>query len=162
MKNTILFLLLAISCWQCKSADNDPTPAPTPPAQPNSELLVGKNWKLTRAVIDPAYDYFGQQRLITNIYSGLPICSLDDLYRYDKPNTFTISDGANVCSGNSSTGSYTWKLSSDETIITQVFGAPYSDNIYTIESVDANKLALKQVKIYYGTQYTLRFEYTKQ
>ena len=159
MKKVILLLIVAGSCWQCKSTASDPTPAPT---QPNSDLLVGKDWKLTRAVIDPAYDYFGQQRLINNIYAGLPICTLDDLYRYEKPNTFTISEGTNACPGNSLAGSYTWKLSNDETTLTQVFGASFSDNVYTIESVDANKLALKQIKVYYGNQYTLRFEYTKQ
>jgi len=123
--------------------------------------LTSKNWKLTAATINPAYDYFGQNRLITNIYAGLTGCQLSELQHYDLPNVLTIS---NSCPNPGFTylGPYKWTLSSNETVLTQVYAPYYADETYTIETLTEDTLILTQQPIKMGTAYTIRFTYTKQ
>jgi hypothetical protein len=161
MKKNLLLLLLATSCWQCKSGD-DATPAPVPVAQSKTALLKGKNWKLTAATVNPAFDYFGGGSQTTNIYAGLAPCVVDDVYRYDTPDVFTITDGATSCPGNTQAGTFKWKLGADESTLTQVFGGSYADNVFTLESVSTDKLVLTKARTYSSTDYKFRYEYTKQ
>jgi hypothetical protein len=161
----LLLLALPLLCGQCKST-NDPDPVPpTPPTPPvvtktKTELLIGKNWKLTAATINPAYDFFGQQRLINNIYGNMPFCKTANLYRYEQPDIFTIST---TCpTGGPYTGPFKWTLSNNETTLTWVF-SPYSvDEVYTIETLTEDDLVLVQNLVKMGTSYTTRFTYTKR
>lgn len=161
MKKIFFLLIIASSCWQCKSGSNS-TPVPLPVVQSKTELLTSRNWKLTAATVNPAFDYFGDKRQITNIYAGLAPCTLDDLYRYEKPNLFTITDGIIICPGNSQAGIFKWILSPNDSALTQVFGGSFADTHYIIESVSIDKLILTQTKTYSSTNYKFRFEYTKQ
>jgi hypothetical protein len=160
MQKLVLLGVLAGVCWQCKST-RDPDPTPPVITKTKTELLTGKNWKLTAATINPAYDYFGQQRLITNIYSGLSACQLSEQLRYDLPNVLTLTyDCPNP--GFTYTGPYEWLLSNSETVLTRIYAPYYADETYTIEALTETTLVLVQQPIKMGTAYTIRFTYTKQ
>jgi len=161
MKQHLLILITACFVWQCKSPSVPPAPTPAP-GQTKTEMLTAKEWKLTAATVNPAYDYFGQQRRITDIYAWLAPCAKDDLYRYTLPNLLTISDGPQVCGGFASAGSFKWVFNTDETELTQFFSPISPDKTYTIETLSSDKLVLVERKTISGDVYTFKFEYSKQ
>jgi hypothetical protein len=160
MHKLLLLSILPVACWQCKST-SEPAPIAPVVTKTKTEMLTGKNCKLTAATINPAYYYFSQQRLITNIYSGLPSCQLADLQRYDLPNVFTITTNC-PNGGFTYTGPYQWLLSTNETVLTRVYSPYYADETYTIETLTEDNLILVQKPIKMGLPYTVRFTYTKQ
>ena len=138
MKKHLLLFIVAVSTWQCHS---ESTPAPLPaPSQTKTEMLTGKDWKLTAATVNPAYDYFGQQRRINDIYASLAPCVKDDIFRYETPNVFIISDGQMPCGGIVTAGTFKWAFNNDETSLTQLFNSNAPDKTYTIEALSSDKL----------------------
>ena len=159
---TIVILLLAATTMQCQSS-TESDPQPTTIKKTATELLTGKNWKLRAATVDPAYDYYGMQRTITNIYAYMPQCSRDNLERYEVPNRFIVDEGADVCGAGSYQfrGPFQWEFGNNEMVLIQRL-APYSDQTYTIEKLTEDQLVLVQKKISVDQEYTYRFEYLRQ
>lgn len=105
MKNShyLILLGLALSFASCKK-DDDPT---------KKEMLVGKNWVMTAATIDPSLPVGGGTT--NNLYNQLPACVKDDITRLSDDGKATFDEGATKCvvsAPQTTTG--TWALSLDE------------------------------------------------
>lgn len=157
MRNVLFSLLLAVGCWQCKSKE-EPTPAPAP--QSRTELLTGKEWRLTAATVNPIYDHFG--RYITDWYSVTGPCLVDDLYRFDLPDVLTITEGSRVCQNVPIDNPHKWAFNSDETTLTRFDRQFDRSQTFIIESLSADKLIMTRAMMVAGDTYTLRFVYIKQ
>lgn len=141
----------------CKKDTKDPEPAPVvTPKQRNTERLTGKNFKLVSLTVQPGL--FGGE---TDLYSQMPDCEKDNIFRYDTPNIFKQDEGAAKCDTNApQTETGTWVWNTDETIITTVFkGETVS---YKVLTNDGNTLKVKYTENVQGTNYTATATFVKQ
>ena len=100
----------------CKKEDKAPevvTPAPT-----KTELLTGKNWRMTALTVNPGIDVSGT--IITDWYSQLQSCEQDDLVKFNTNGSYTDDEGVTKCnSSDPQTSTGTWVFNTNQTIITQ-------------------------------------------
>ena len=149
MKNTSLWVLLGLSLSfaSCKK-DDDPT---------KKEMLVGKNWMLTAATIDPSIP------LITggttnNLYNQLPPCTRDDIFRLSDDGKSTTDEGATKCAvSDPQTVTGTWVLSADEKTLTITEGTQIVS--YTIKSLSSSKFEASIQEDINGVIYTTTFTF---
>ncbi|MBK9799338.1 MAG: hypothetical protein IPP56_06235 [Bacteroidetes bacterium] len=100
---TSLFALLMLSAVSatlfsgCKKDKEEETVTPTPaPAPTKTELLTGKNWKVTAINCDPAIDWNGNGVMVTNIYAQLSPCGVDDITVFNTSGSYVLDAKFNV------------------------------------------------------------------
>ena len=76
---TLIFALSVFTFSSCKKKEDEPVIEPTPPPPTKTELLTGKNWRLTAFTCDPPYDFFGTGTPISNVYAQYSPCDKDDI-----------------------------------------------------------------------------------
>ncbi len=154
LKTTFLALaVLSIAFVSCeKDKDNKPD---------NTELLTGKNWKLTAFTIDPAIDWFGNGTLVTNIYAQLPTCAKDDLATFNKNGTVNFDEGATKCDPNDpQTTSGTWAFNTDKTIISVTTDGETES--WKVLELKNDRLVIEYQEVEDGITYTLTGTFAKQ
>lgn len=131
------------------SCDKDQTVIPVT----RTEILSGKNWKITALTVDPARNYgvFGPS--VTDWYAQYRDCEKDNLYYYSKDKMMNFDEGSTKCNPNDpQTIAGTWTLNTDETVITQVVNKD-------TKSINISELSVKTFKgtyqeLSFGTTYT--------
>ncbi len=157
-------LVLGITLGACKKDKDDPKPAT------KSELLMGKNWKVTAVTVDPALVIGGTS--FTNLYTQsaiFPDCAKDDLYRFDSGSVYKEDEGGTKCSPTDlQTRVGTWSLSTDERTLTTALPATATngaENVsYTLLEVSENTWRSTTIERFGSTttDYTLTITFTKQ
>lgn len=152
-----LFVSSSLFLTNCKKDDKDPepTPAPSNPAQSNTQKLTGKNFKMTSLTIDPAF--LG----VTDYYAQTPDCEKDNIIRFDTPDVFKEDAGSVKCDQNevqTKTGTWVWNV--DETVLTITMDG--DSQSWTVVSNDGTTLKVKYVQTFNGTNYTLTATFVRQ
>ena len=159
---TLIFALSVFTFSSCKKKEDEPVIEPTPPPPTKTELLTGKNWRLTAFICDPPYDFFGTGTPISNVYAQFSPCDKDDILLFKTNNTYVQDEGATKCNTGDpqiiATGP--WTFNSTESIITQDAGTSNSQD-FNILQLDAT--TLKGTIIIPGSPtYTYTLTYTNQ
>lgn len=147
MQKLLLMAGLLLALGACKK-DSGPA-APT-----RTELLTGKNWLLSAALLNPGITYNGFT--ITDGYQALSLafpCQVDNTQRFDLPSVYTISEGANVCAGSSPTSTGTWALSADGNTLTTVMSG--TTVTYNVLAITATTLQISSKTILNGMSTTI-------
>lgn len=128
MSYQLLFVLLMGLAFACKSETEEPAS--------RTDLLTGKDWRLTGATISPAI--FG----LSNVYSFIEDCESDDLYRFAADKTLNVDEGATKCnpSDPQTQNNGTWAFNADETQLSFTFNNANING--TITQLTGNTLQL--------------------
>ncbi|MCR6637834.1 MAG: lipocalin family protein [Sporocytophaga sp.] len=140
-----------------KDKDDDATPNNPPQNTNTKELLVGKNWKLTKAntTTDTA-------NILTNpFYSALVGCITDDILTFKDDNTYTLSDGETPCSAAILPESGTWEVSQDQKSLITNKGTD-EEKTLTIVEVTASKVRVNTEFEYMGGVIPVEGTFTAQ
>ncbi|MBO9701706.1 MAG: lipocalin family protein [Sporocytophaga sp.] len=148
-------LLLFVGCK--KDKDDDATPNNPPQNTNTKELLVGKNWKLTKANLTT-----DTTNILTNpMYSALVGCVTDDILIFKNDNTYTLSDGGTPCSAALLPPSGTWELSQDQKSIVTNKGTE-EEKTLTLAEVTATKVKANTEFEYMGAVLPVEGTFTAQ
>ena len=144
-------LMLSLTITSCKKKD-EATPTVATHTPTKTELLTGKNWKLTSSIVSPAF--FGE----TDLYASMLSCEKDNITIFNSNGTVTDDQGATKCdpSDPQQSTTYNWSFNTDQTILT-IDG---DDGI--IITLSTTTLKISVVIAYGGTNYTFTETYTKQ
>ena len=142
----------------CTKKSNSPTPTET-----KTQLLTGKNWKMTAQTCNPGIVISGT--LITDIYAFLisngSACFLDNISNFYTDGTYTVNEGATLCDPQDPQLNNTgiWSFQNSETTLIQ-------DGIaYTIVTLNSTTLKLKSLEDFDGDgidETEINTTYTKQ
>lgn len=87
--------------------------------QTKTEMLSGKNWKLSAFTVDPALDWDGTGTAVNNLYSQLQACEKDNISKFSTNGSLIYDEGTTMCSTTDiQTMNGTWSFNIDETKIT--------------------------------------------
>ena len=168
LKVTFLFGALTLAVTGCKKEEEAATTSPTTtPAPTKTELLTGKNWKVTAVTSDPAIDWNGSGTMVTDVYSQLDACDQDDLIKFNTNFTVTEDEGALKCdpADPQTTNTTTWAWNTNETILTMDDdgSGPGTAESYTLLDLNANTLRMKYNLLGVDSvNYTISITWTKQ
>ena len=85
-------------------------------AKTKTELLTTGTWKYTACNISPAYDYYGDGVLATNLFAILKSCEKDDFETYKANGTWEYNEGPTKCDPSyPQVFSEPWSFTSNET-----------------------------------------------
>lgn len=87
----IYSVIIVISCQKDKDNDSDNA------TKTKTELLTTGTWKYTAAIINPAYDYYGDGTAVTNLFSIMKNCEKDDFEVYKTNGTWEYNEGPSKC-----------------------------------------------------------------
>jgi len=147
MKNLILLLLVAL-VFTFNSCKKDKDEVVTPKTK--TQLLCGKNWKITAATVDPAIDWNGSGAVSANLYNQLQTCEKDGINVYNSNGTYTSDEGASKCDvSDPQTVTGTWVFNTNETIITLI-------------TLNETTLVLSYSEVINSVNYTVTATFTKQ
>lgn len=63
----------------------------------NTELLTTGTWKYIACIISPAYDYYGDGNIVTDIFSILKPCERDDFETFKTNGIWEYNEGPTKC-----------------------------------------------------------------
>ncbi|MGV3538831.1 MAG: hypothetical protein ACO1OQ_03415 [Rufibacter sp.] len=159
-----LCLLSFMGC-QTETADEEETVTPST-ALPRAvtgttetNLLVGKWWRLEQATVSPAYP--GPNGTSNNWLEGEQECELDNRIRFNLDGTMTWDEGANRCSGVPQTapGAWTYNSRTGEMELYEQEGSKYAHRTdLTVTQVNATTFTALSLKKE-GTGYTITSAY---
>lgn len=154
MKNIYLFSVitgLALVFAGCEK-DNDPPS--------NSELIVGKDWKIISYFISenttPPYDVFTSP--------NVTVCTKDDLYKFSTDGKYIIDEGATKCYQNDPQiyQEGTWTISENTLNRTYaVTGGAFTET-YNILELTQNQMVLERTYTDRSYTYTFKITYITQ
>lgn len=160
-KNSIIALCLLVAGMAfsgCSDKKDDPAPTTPAPEPTKTELLTGKNWKLTAMTSDPAINWGTGGAMVTDLYAQMSACDKDDISVFNVNNTYTDDEGATKCDpADPQTTSGTWVFNTTQTIITLD-----GTDSYNIEALSSSSLKINQVYNDGTTNYTFTMTFTKQ
>jgi hypothetical protein len=87
-----LFICIFIILPSCKK-DKDTTSTD----KTKTELLTAGTWKYTGSIVSPAYDYYGDGTVATDIFSIMKGCEKDDFEVYKTNGTWEYNEGPTKC-----------------------------------------------------------------
>lgn len=120
-----------------------------------TQLLCDKNYKMTAATIDPAYQ--GS----TDYYSLLSSCFTDNIYRFAQNGSVNIDEGAEKCDPNDpQTLDGTWTLTQNNTVLTLTVDG--DNDVLEVITLNGNILKLRWQEQDQGQTYTITGTWTKQ
>jgi hypothetical protein len=113
MKKTTLFGIALIATFAFfTSCSKDKTTTNT---ETNTQKLVGKNWFMSAAIINPGFPD-GMGGTITDFYALMDDCEKDDFTNYNANGTYILDEGLSICDTTSAqTTPGTWKFTNNET-----------------------------------------------
>jgi hypothetical protein len=118
-------------------------------AKTKTELLTTGTWKYIGATINPAYDYYGDGTLTTNIFDIMKACERDDFETYNTNGTWEYNEGPTKCDPSyPQIFSLPWSLAANET---KLFVGPVE---HTILELTATTLKLRYTFEDAGVIYT--------
>ena len=130
MKNLILLLLVAL-VFTFNSCKKDKDEVVTPKTK--TQLLCGKNWKITAATVDPAIDWNGSGAVSANLYNQLQTCEKDGINVYNSNGTYTSDEGASKCDvSDPQTVTGTWVFNTNETTLVLSYSEVINSVNYTV------------------------------
>jgi len=88
----ILVITGATSILSCNKDDDDNNTTKT-----KTELLTAGTWKYTACVISPAYDYYGDGVMATDLFAIFKPCEKDDFEVYKTDGTWEYNEGPTKC-----------------------------------------------------------------
>ena len=88
----ILVITGVTSFFSCNKDDGNTSTAKT-----KKELLTTGTWKYTSCIISPAYDYYGDGVMATDLFSILKPCEKDDFEVYKTDGTWEYNEGPTKC-----------------------------------------------------------------
>jgi len=108
-----LLICIFIILLSCQKDKHDDTVTPT---TTKTELLTTETWKYIGAVIDPAYDYYGDGTPVTNIFDIMKACEKDDFEVYQTNGTWEYNEGPTKCDPSyPQTFNLPWNFTANET-----------------------------------------------
>lgn len=87
----IYIFIIVASCQKDKDNDDNNT------VKTKTELLTAGTWKYAGAIIDPAYDYYGDGTIVTNIFNTMQDCEKNDFESYQTNGTWEYNEGPTKC-----------------------------------------------------------------
>ncbi|GAB3827756.1 hypothetical protein [Hymenobacter jeollabukensis] len=163
MKTLRFPLLLALTAATLLTACDKDKDKETVKPQTPTELLVGKDWKLTACTVSPAKPTTGG-RTSTDYYNDfMPSYDRDDLFRFEKPNTFRQDEGPTRAPGNTTHQAYngTWSLTDSDKVLrteAEVLGS----SSYDVLELSENTLRTSGSRTEGTTRYTYTYTFAKQ
>ncbi|HEY6436689.1 MAG TPA: hypothetical protein VIY47_08865 [Ignavibacteriaceae bacterium] len=112
IKSIALLLMIAgiTTTLSCKK-DKDINTAKT-----KTELLTTGTWKYTASTINPAYDYYSDGILATNIFTIMKSCEKDDFETYKTNGMWEYNEGPTKCDPSyPQVFSESWSFTANET-----------------------------------------------
>jgi len=88
----ILVITGATSILSCNKDDGNNNTTKT-----KKELLTTGTWKYTASIISPAYDYYGDGVMATDLFAILKQCEKDDFEIYKTDGTWEYNEGPTKC-----------------------------------------------------------------
>jgi Lipocalin-like domain len=149
--------MLLLSSTSCKKE----VVTPTPVIKSQTELLLhnGNSWKISAAIVDPAFPYKGT--LISNYFDQMTDCEKDDNYLYSA-NPITATSGSVILKNPTKCESTElvqylgiWEISGDNLITT--FGSNSSSE--ALVELTETKLVTKSKITSNGVNYTVTWTY---
>jgi hypothetical protein len=168
LKASLMMGSVALMVTSCKKDEEATATTPTTtPAPTKTELLTGKNWKVTAATVDPAIDWNGNGTLVTDVYSQLEPCDQDDLTKFNTNFTVTEDEGAIKCdpAAPQTTNNATWAWNTNETILTiddDGTGPLIADSFNVLELTATTFRAKQTLTGGDSTNYVFTITWTKQ
>ncbi len=144
-----IFIIVVVSCQKDKDKDDDNT------TKTKTELLTTGTWKYTAAIINPAYDYYGDGIAATNLFSIMKDCEKDDFEVYKTNGTWEYNEGPTKCDASyPQVFSLPWSFADNETKL--LLGG----DEHTILELNATTLKLRYTFDDAGVIYTEEDTYT--
>ena len=157
MKKTTLFgiaLIATFAFFTSCSKDSTTTPNPT---ETNTQKLVGKNWFLSAATINPGFPD-GMGGTITDFYAFMDDCEKDDFTNYNANGTYISDEGVSICDTTSAqTTPGTWKFTNNETKLLMDDSTSLG-----IVQLEASIMKLKLTQVIDSTEQTMTFTFIKK
>jgi len=158
MKKTTLLgiaLLATFAFFTSCSKDKTTTTFTTP--ETNTQKLVGKNWLMSAATINPGFPD-GMGGTFTDYYALMDDCDKDDFTNYNANGTYISDEGASICDTTSAqTTPGTWKFTNNETNL--LIDDSTSLGIVQLE---ASIMKLKMTQVIDSTEQTITFTFIKK
>ena len=156
MKKITLFGIALIATFAFfTSCSKDSTSTPT--AESKTQKLVGKNWFMTAATINPGIPD-GMGGTINDIFAFFDDCEKDNFMNFNANGMYVIDEGISICdSTNSQTTPGTWKFTNNETNLILD-----DSTAYGIEQIEASMMKLKMTGNIGGSDQTITFTFTKK
>ncbi|GAB2947101.1 hypothetical protein GCM10027048_10150 [Hymenobacter coalescens] len=160
MKTLRFPLLLALGAVSLLSACDDDKETAKPKSR--TDLLVGKDWKMTACTVSPGWPVAGN-RQATDFYNEvMPSYDRDDIYRFEKPDVCRQDEGP-TRSPNNTRQVYNgkWSFSNEDKVLRtelEVLG----NSTYDVIELDENTLKTSGSRTEGGVRYTFTFTYSKQ
>jgi len=160
MKNSILLTLVLIAITASfNSCKKDKEEVTTPKTK--TQLLCGKNWKLTAEICDPAIDWNGSGAVSTNVYNQMQSCEKDDIVIFNTNGTYTNDEGVSKCNtADPQTVTGSWVFNTNETILSRTRNGETIS--FDINTLNETSLILIYIEVINSINYTLTATYTKQ
>ena len=141
---TASFIILS-SCTK----DNDDVVAT------KTSLLTLAPWKRTALISTPAYDWYGNGNLITNLLDAMLPCEKDNFETYRTDSFWELNEGATKCiQTDPQTWSFTWAFADNENKL--VFDG---FDEYVLVELTSSTLKLRQAFVENGVTYTFDDSY---
>ena len=128
----LVFLCGATALFSACKKDGDNDDKNKTQAQQNLE--AGK-WQVSASVLTTTY--MGRDTTIDN-FSDIENCEKDDIIQFMYNGNGVVNEGANICAGNSQTGTFTWALLDNDTRLASV-----DNNPDTFDVVELNNTQMK-------------------
>jgi hypothetical protein len=133
MRYTILLLSTCFCFTACDKESNSDNTG-------KSELLTSAEWKYDNGGIGNSNGNIIVDFSSTSI---VPSCMFDNSLRFTSNGTGTVAENTNVCTGAPATSSFSWNLSSDETMLNLSSGVVAGiGGSFKIKELTSTKLTL--------------------
>jgi len=158
MKKTTLFGIALIATLAFfTSCSKDKTTTTTTPTETNTQKLVGKNWFLSAATINPGFPD-GMGGTITDFYAFMNDCEKDNFTNFNANGTYILDEGVSICDTTSAqTTPGTWKFTNNETKLLMDDSTSLG-----IEQLSASIMKLKLTQVIDTTEQTLTYTFIKK
>jgi hypothetical protein len=156
-KTTLLGIALIATFAFFTSCSKDSTTTTTTTPETNTQKLVGKNWFMSAAIMNPGIPD-GTGGTITDFYALMEDCSKDDFMNFNANGTYISDEGLTMCDSTSAqTTPGTWKFTNNETNIL----IDDSTNLGILQ-LEASMMKLKLTENIGGTDQTISYTFIKK
>jgi len=157
MKKTTLFGIALIATFAFFTSCSKDKTTTTTTSETNTQKLVGKNWFLSAATINPGFPD-GMGGTITDFYALMDDCEKDDFTNYNANGTYISDEGLSICDTTSAqTTPGTWKFTDNETKLLMDDSTSLG-----IVQLEASIMKLKLTQVIDSTEQTMTFTFTKK
>jgi hypothetical protein len=129
----------------------------TTTAESNTQKLVGKNWFMSAAIMNPGIpDSTGGT--ITDIYASMDDCFKDNYMNFNANGTYISDEGVMICDTTDvQTTPGTWKFTNNETNLVLD-----DSTTFGIVQLETSSMKLKMTENFGGTDQTITYTFIKK